>query len=139
MPGKQPKSPCNNLCKYVELNKVPTCAGCGRTYNDLSNWFDMNKEEKERSHELFINGEIMTIVATISFGMGIDKGDIRHVVNFGPPANIETYYQEIGRAGRDGIVSKATIYYDDNDFATTAYLIDQTEDEEQKKIKFIFS
>ena len=123
---------------YVQTRKL-----CEKLCNDFVNrgikaayyHGGMKKEEKERSHELFINGNIIVIVATISFGMGIDKSDIRHVINYGPPANIETYYQEIGRAGRDGIISKATIYYDDNDFATTAYLISKSEDDKQVKIK----
>lgn len=46
MPGKPQASPCNNLCKYVELDNIPTCAGCGRTYDDLSQWFYMDQEEK---------------------------------------------------------------------------------------------
>ena len=95
----------------------------------------MKIEEKQKSHELFLKGEIMVIVATISFGMGIDKSDIRHVINYGIPTDIETYYQEIGRAGRDGLMSKATIYYGDSDFATAKYLISRSSDPNQVNIK----
>jgi len=95
----------------------------------------MGKKEKMNSHELFINGEIMVIIATISFGMGIDKSDIRHVINYGVPSDIETYYQEIGRAGRDGINSKATIYYNERDFHTMSFIISKTTDEKLIKIK----
>ena len=95
----------------------------------------MKVEEKQKSHEQFLKGEIMVIVATISFGMGIDKSDIRHVINYGIPTDIETYYQEIGRAGRDGLMSKATLYYQESDFATAKFLISKSSDPNQINIK----
>lgn len=132
-------------CKFIDstIIYVQTRKKCEKISNDLndrgisSTFYHgaMTKEDKEIAHELFINNEIKVIVATISFGMGIDKSDIRHVINFGVPSNIETYYQEIGRAGRDGIDSNATIYYDDGDFITTEYLISQSECPKQVDIK----
>ena len=123
---------------YVQTRKLCEKLSLNFTSRGIKSAFyhgGMSKEDKDKSHELFINGEIIVIVATISFGMGIDKADIRHVINYGVPANIESYYQEIGRAGRDGINSKATIFYDDGDFTTTAFLISQSPDPEQIKIK----
>ena len=81
--------------------------------------------DRENAHQQFLNGDIPVIIATISFGMGIDKSNIRHVVNYGVPTDIETYYQEIGRAGRDGLPCKSSIYYDQSDFGTASYLINQ--------------
>ena len=121
----QTRKLCEKLCKDLKKKGVSAAYYHG----------GMSKEDKEESHEIFINGNVTVIVATISFGMGIDKSDIRHVVNYGVPANIESYYQEIGRAGRDGMDSKATIYYKDSDFTTTAYLISLSPDEKQIKIK----
>ena len=123
---------------YVQTRKI-----CESVYEKLSNkgikcahyHGGMSKNDKEDSHNLFANGEIMVIVATISFGMGIDKSDIRHVVNYGVPTDIETYYQEIGRAGRDGLMSKATMYYDLKNFNTVKFLIEHSSDPKQIEIK----
>jgi len=95
----------------------------------------MDIEHKKNTHEQFMDETILVIIATISFGMGIDKSNIRHVINYGVPTDIETYYQEIGRAGRDGLESRASLYYSDADFITAQYLISKTTDEKQKKIK----
>jgi ATP-dependent DNA helicase RecQ len=91
--------------------------------------------ERTRVQEAFLRDEIEVVVATVAFGMGIDKPDVRFVVHHDMPKNIEGYYQEIGRAGRDGMPAEALLLFGMQDVVTAHRLVESGSDPVQVRVE----
>jgi len=133
----------NLLKKFPDQSGIIYCFS-RRQVDELTEWLSdegfsvrpyhagLPDEERKKNQEAFIRDDVQIVVATIAFGMGINKPNVRFVLHFDLPKNIESYYQEIGRSGRDGLRAHCLLLFSYADIQKIKYFISQKEEKEQK-------
>ncbi|MCF6270904.1 MAG: RecQ family ATP-dependent DNA helicase [Melioribacteraceae bacterium] len=128
------------VLELVSNNRLPAViyTSTRKAAEELSEFLNFNKlksayyhagikpEQRRMIQDDFMNDRVKIICATNAFGMGVDKSDIRLLIHYNIPASLENYYQEIGRAGRDGKTAKVFLFYEDRDYHIQDYFINNS-------------
>ncbi|WP_199609731.1 DNA helicase RecQ [Flocculibacter collagenilyticus] len=122
---------CSSRRRVDELTDTLTSQG----FNAAGYHAGKDEAERQSVQEAFSKDDIQIIVATVAFGMGINKLNIRFVIHYDIPKNIESYYQETGRAGRDGLASEALLLFDPADIPRVKRLFDSIPDEHRQRVE----
>jgi ATP-dependent DNA helicase RecQ len=120
-PGQSGIVYCGSRRRTEDLAAALSTAG----YRAAAYHAGMASEDRTRVQDAFVRDDILIVVATVAFGMGIDKPDVRWVVHADLPKSVENYYQEIGRAGRDGLPSDCVLFYSAGDVVAAARFFDE--------------
>lgn len=136
------------ILQYLQENKAETGIIYGATRKEVESTYEwlkdkgfsvgkyhagLSDEERVNNQEAFLYDDIKIMVATNAFGMGIDKSNVRYVIHYNMPKNMEAYYQEAGRAGRDGEPSECVLLFGAQDVLLQKYLIEQNMMNEERK------